>query len=116
LNTLINGDNVSEFFGTIEVKVAPEDAEKSLDDLKGKYIVRALEPGQNLYKASVGKDPIKIEEPVTPPAPMETKPTPVITVPVKKKYPRYEQVLQSGGQAGSPSTAKKTPKRINRKP
>lgn len=92
LNTLLNADNVAEFFTTLEVKVAPEGAEKSLDDLKGKYVVRAMEPGQNLFKVAVANEAVKIETPPEMPMVVET-PKPV------KKYPRYEQIIQAGGKA-----------------
>ncbi|WP_020470324.1 Flp pilus assembly protein CpaB [Zavarzinella formosa] len=91
VNTLINADNIGEYFGTLEVKVVPEGAYKSAEDLKGLYVVRALEPGQNLLKAAISKEPAEIIE--TPGAP------PVVKVPEKIKLPRFDQVIQAGGQS-----------------
>ena len=66
LNTLINADNVSEYFTTVEVKTAPEGVVKNPDDLKGRYIVRSVEAGQYLYKSLTGNEIAKVETPAAP--------------------------------------------------
>lgn len=96
LNTLINKDNVGEFFGTMEVRTAPEGIQSTLDDLKGMYVVRALEPGQNLMKISIGQKPLDIPEVV--PGEKPVQPKVEIVMPPKPKLPRFEQVHQAGGQ------------------
>lgn len=99
LNTLINVDNVDEFFATVELKQAPEGVVRNPDDLKGFYIVRSVEAGQYLYKSLTGKEVVKEEKPapVGPVAPPpEAKP---VTVKAKPRFPRLEQWFQSGGTA-----------------
>lgn len=100
LNTLINSDNVGEYFATVELKAAPEGVVTNPDDLKGRYIVRSVEAGQYLYKSLTGTEVVKVEKdpPVGPVAPPPT----VVQVPVvppekKIKLPRFEQILQGGG-------------------
>lgn len=98
LNTLINSDNVGEFFHTVELKSTPEGVVKNVDDLKGFYIVRDVEPGQYVYKSLTGKDLVKVAvaEPKGPIAP--PKEVKVVTAP-KIKLPRFDQVIQEGGTA-----------------
>lgn len=98
LNTLVNADNVNEFFHTVELKTAPEGVVKSVDDLKGFYIVRNVEPGQYLYKSLTGKELAKVEapEPKGPIAP-PTDARPAVAT--KIKLPRFDQVIQAGGTA-----------------
>ena len=74
LNTLINADNVNEFFTTVELKTAPEGVVKNPDDLKGQYIVRSVEDGQYLYKSLTGNEMVKaeVEKPAGPVAPPPT--------------------------------------------
>jgi pilus assembly protein CpaB len=101
LNTLLNADNVGQLFDVIEVKTAPEGVVRSVDDLKGKWVVKNLEAGQNLFKVLVSGEQVKIDEPKkeTPevtPAPMA--PTVVVVAPPEpKKLPRFEQIIQAGG-------------------
>ena len=52
VNTLINADNVNEFFSVAEVKAAPQGAVTNLDDLKGKFIVKPLNEGQWVFKSA----------------------------------------------------------------
>jgi len=97
LNTLVNADNVDEYFATVEVKAAPDGVVRNPDDLRGFYIVRSVEAGQYLYKSLTGKEVVKEEKPapagpVAPPP--EAKPA---TVKAKPKFPRFEQVFQAGG-------------------
>jgi hypothetical protein len=94
VNTLLNADNVIEYFGTLEVKTVPEGTFKKSDDLKGLYIVRALEPGQNLLRAAVAKAPVEIETPESP----DGKTPAVVKVVEPVKLPRFEQVIQEGGR------------------
>ena len=99
LNTLINADNVDEFFATVELKQAPDGVVRNPDDLRGFYIVRSVEAGQYLYKSLTGKEVVQVEkpQPVGPVAPPpEAKPA---VVKAKPKYPRFEQVFQAGGSA-----------------
>jgi pilus assembly protein CpaB len=99
LNTLINSDNVNEFFTTVELKTAPEGVVTSADDLKGRYIVRNLEAGQYMYKSLTGVEQVQIEKPAAPgpvAPPPEVRPT-ERPVPVKTKFPRFEQIIQEGG-------------------
>lgn len=95
LNTLINADNVKEFFTTVEVKTAPEGVVQNPDDLKGRYVVKVVAEGQYLFKSLTGSDMAKVEKPADPAAP---PPAPPVVV-EKKKFPRFEQVIQGGGQA-----------------
>jgi hypothetical protein len=69
------------------------------DDLKGRYIVRNLEAGQFMYKSLTGTTPAEVEKaaPAAPDRPPpEVKPT-ERPVPIKTKYPWFEQVIQEGG-------------------
>jgi pilus assembly protein CpaB len=96
LNTLINSDNVGEYFATVELKTAPEGVVRNPDDLKGRYIVRSIEAGQYLYKSLTGNEIVQQEKPaVLPVAPVEpVKPT---AIEKKIRLPRFEQVIQEGG-------------------
>src|SRR5262249_7838211 len=99
LNTLINGDNVNEFFATVEGKQAPEGGGRHPAALRGFYIVRSVEAGQYLYKSLTGKEVVKEEKPapagpVAPPPEAKT----VVAKP-KPRFPRLEQWFQSGGTA-----------------
>jgi pilus assembly protein CpaB len=107
VNTLINADNVGELFTTVEVKTAPEGVVTNADDLKGKYVVKGLSEGQYLFKSLTGSEMAKIEKAVEPktadPAPMTTPPAKPDKaekpeVAKKDKLPRFEQVIQEGGQ------------------
>lgn len=94
VNTLVNKDNMADLFGTLEVKTAPDGVLTTLDDLRGMYVVRQLEPGQNLLKICLGKDAVAVAEPV------EGKPTPapMVVIQPKPRLPRFEQQIQAGGQ------------------
>ena len=97
LNTLINADNVGEFFHTVEIKAAPEGVVRNVDDLKGFFIVRTVEPGQYVYKSLTGKEMVKVEveKPQGPDAPpQDARP---VVVEKKIKLPRFDQVIQAGG-------------------
>jgi pilus assembly protein CpaB len=99
LNTLINVDNLDEYFATVEVKQAPEGVVRHPDDLRGFYIVRSVEAGQYLYKSLTGKEVVKEEKPapagpVAPPPEAKT-----VTVKAKPRFPRFEQWIQGGGTA-----------------
>jgi len=107
VNTLVNADNVGEFFTTLEVKAAPEGVVQNPDDLKGLYVTKPLAEGQFLYKSLTGSEMAKIEKsvetkPADPVKPVEaepkTQPTPAAVV-EKKKLPRFEQFFQEGGKA-----------------
>ena len=89
INTLINADNVNDYFATTEVKVAPDGVIKNPDDLKGKYVIKAVDAGQILYKSLTANKALDLENPAPPPTP-ET--------PERPKLPRYEQVIQEGGR------------------
>lgn len=90
LNTLINADNLDEFFTTTEVKTVPDGVISTPDDLKGKYIVKAVEAGQIVFKSLTDGKPVEVKVPEPPP--------PAPPVVVKKKYPRFEQVIQASGR------------------
>jgi Flp pilus assembly protein CpaB len=93
INTLINADNVNEYFTTTEVKAVPDGVVQNADDLKGKYVVKAVDAGQILFKSLTDNKAIDIENPNTP-VPM----APELFVEPVKKLPRYEQVIQEGGR------------------
>ena len=97
LNTLINADNVHEYFATVEIKTAPEGVVKNVDDLKGFYIVRSVEAGQYLYKSLTGNEVVKEEKPA-PVGPVAPPPGTAVTE-KKPRLPRFEQVIQAGGGA-----------------
>jgi Flp pilus assembly protein CpaB len=109
VNTLINSDNVAEFFTTVEVKTAPEGVITSTDDMKGRFIVKPVSEGQYVYKSLTGSEMAKIEKPEQKadpaPVPMATNPQPAtptkpeVAEKEKKKLPRFEQIIQEGGQA-----------------
>jgi Flp pilus assembly protein CpaB len=98
LNTLINADNVDEFFATVEIKQAPEGVVRHPDDLRGFYIVRSVEAGQYLYKSLTGKEVVK-EEKAPPVGPVAPPPEAKVTVKAKPRFPRFEQVFQAAGTA-----------------
>jgi Flp pilus assembly protein CpaB len=101
LNTLINADNVGEYFATVELKTVPDGVVKNPDDLKGFFVVRSVEAGQYMYKTLTGKESV-VEakpQPVGPVAPPPTAVPQPITGVAKHKFPKLEQVIQAGGQA-----------------
>jgi Flp pilus assembly protein CpaB len=100
LNTLINADNVGEYFATVELKTVPDGVVKNPDDLKGFFVVRSVEAGQYMYKSLTGKEVVQIEKP--PPAGPVAPPPTVVQQPItaaKHRFPKLEQVFQAGGQA-----------------
>jgi hypothetical protein len=99
INTLINSDNVSEYFDTLKLENVPSGVLQNPDDLKGKYIIKTLDQGQYVYKSLTGNDPVDVK---TPP-PVVT--TPVAPAPVapsvkehNRKLPRFEQTISEGGR------------------
>jgi Flp pilus assembly protein CpaB len=98
LNTLINVDNVDEYFATVELKQAPDGVVRNPDDLKGFYIVRSVEAGQYLYKSLTGKEVVKEEKPA-PAGPVAPPPEAKVTTKAKPRFPRLEQWIQGGGTA-----------------
>jgi pilus assembly protein CpaB len=97
MNTLINADNVGEFFTTAKVEAAPEGVVQNPDDLKGLYVVKPIDQGQFLYKSLTGSVAAMIEKSADPVQP--TVPQAVPAVVEKKKLPRFEQVIQEAGKA-----------------
>lgn len=97
VNTLINADNVNEYFTTTDVKKVPEGVIKNLDDLKGFFVVKQAEPGQIVFKSLTDSRALEIKapEPTKGPAPHEVA---KIEPPKAPKLPRYEQVIQEGGR------------------
>jgi pilus assembly protein CpaB len=98
LNTLVNSDNVNDYFATVEVKTAPEGVVRNPDDLKGFYVVRSVEAGQYLYKSLTGKEMVQVEKPA-PTGPVSPPPEAKPALAAKIKLPRFDQVIQEGGQA-----------------
>lgn len=101
LNTLINADNVLEYFTTIELKSAPEGVVTNSDNLKGKFVIKAIDEGQFLYKSLTADASVKVEPPKgTQETPKVTPtPTPVPVVKVEPKRPaRFEQVIYQSGR------------------
>jgi len=106
-NLLVNADNVNEFFTTLKVEKAPAGVVTNPDDLKGKFIIKAIDEGQTLFKSLTDNKPIEVvkndppsvspQPPIVSPAPREVTPTtPVVDRP---KFPRFEQTIYSGGLA-----------------
>jgi len=101
LNTLINADNVGEYFATIEVKTVPAGVVTNPDDLKGKFIVKSLSEGQYLFKSLTGNEMVKEEKPIVVPTvapPTNVTPTPAV-ISNKVKFPRHETTIVEGGRA-----------------
>jgi len=98
MNTLINADNVGEYFTTAKVETAPEGVVQNPDDLKGLYVVKPIDQGQFLYKSLTGSDRAQVEKPAETEK-LAAKPTPRPAVVEKKKLPRFEQVIQQAGMA-----------------
>jgi pilus assembly protein CpaB len=95
LNTLVNADNVNDLFATMEVKVAPDGAVRNVDDLKGFYVNRALDPGQNVFKSVISKEAVKVavEQPKI------EIPKEKIHIPARKRYEWYPQTIQESGRS-----------------
>lgn len=101
LNTLINTDNVGEYFATIELKTVPAGVVTSPDDLKGKFIIKSLSEGQYLFKSVTGNEAVKEDKPIVVPAvapPTNVTPVPAV-ISEKKKFPRFETTIVEGGRA-----------------
>jgi pilus assembly protein CpaB len=62
VNLLINADNVHTYFETIRLKNIPDGVIQDLDDLKGKYVTKALDKGQYIYKTLIGNDPVDVKK------------------------------------------------------
>src|SRR5262245_2098026 len=103
VNTLINSDNVAEYFDTLKLESVPNGVIQNADDLKGKYIIKALDQGQYVYKSLTGNDPVDLKTPA--PAPVQTgpaSPPPPVAPSVKehnRRLPRFEQTIQEGGRS-----------------
>jgi len=96
MNTLINADNVGEFFTTTEVKTAPDGVVQNPDDLKGLYVVKPIDQGQFLYKSLTASAATTVEKPAESEKPnVAPIPTPVVVE--KKKFPRFDTIIQEGG-------------------
>ncbi|HEX3149035.1 MAG TPA: Flp pilus assembly protein CpaB [Gemmataceae bacterium] len=93
MNTLINADNVGDYFTTTEVKSVPEGVVQNPDDLKGLYVIKPVDQGQFLYKSLTGSEMAKVEKPADP---VQPAPTPAVAE-TKKKFPRFETTIQEGG-------------------
>ena len=63
INTLINSDNVHVYFETVRLENIPQGVIQNPDDLKGKYIIKALDEGQYLYKTLTANDPVDVKKP-----------------------------------------------------
>jgi pilus assembly protein CpaB len=98
VNTLINADNEREFFTTVEVKTAPEGVVTNSDNLKGKFVIKAIDEGQLLYKTLTADATVDLKKPVDPTVTPAPTPKPATLVTEKKKYPRYDQVIYQGGR------------------
>ena len=99
VNTLINADNEREFFTTVEVRTAPEGVVTNSDNLKGKFIIKAVDEGQLLYKSLTADATVDIRKPVEPTVTPTPTPKPATLVTTeKKKFPRYDQVIYQGGK------------------
>jgi pilus assembly protein CpaB len=100
-NTLINADNVGQYFATVEVRAAPEGVVTNPDDLKGKFITKHLDEGQYLYKSLTSNDMVKLDK--EPPATAKAPTAPVTkdngTTPVRaeKTFERFEQTIVEAG-------------------
>jgi pilus assembly protein CpaB len=100
INTLINSDNVSEYFDTLKLESVPAGVLQNPDDLKGKYIIKALDQGQYVYKSLTGNEMVDVKTPapvqtgpVAPPPP----PSPDIKA-KNRRLPRFEQTISEGGR------------------
>ncbi|HKB01090.1 MAG TPA: Flp pilus assembly protein CpaB [Gemmataceae bacterium] len=101
MNTLVNADNVGEYFATIELKTVPAGVVTNPDDLKGKFIIKSLTEGQYLFKSVTGNEMVKVEPEIkTPPVapPKDVVPTPAV-ISEKKRFPRFETTIVEGGRA-----------------
>src|SRR5262245_31781644 len=99
-NTLINADNVHNYFETIKIENTPQGVLQNPDDLKGKYVIKALDEGQYLYKALTANEPtdVKTPEPVTPVGPAAPPPVPSSVKEHNRRLPRFEQTISEGGR------------------
>ena len=99
-NTLINADNVLNYFETIKVETAPQGVLQNPDDLKGKYVIKALDEGQYLYKTLTANEPVDVKtpEPVAPVGPAAPPPVPTSVKEHNRRLPRFEQTISEGGR------------------
>jgi Flp pilus assembly protein CpaB len=93
-NTLVNADNLGEYFTTMDVKIAPQGVVTNPDDLKGMYVIKTLSEGQTLFKSLTDKKAVEIAR--TPDPKPTIGPTPHVVE--EPKLPRFEQVIQEGGK------------------
>jgi pilus assembly protein CpaB len=102
VNTLINSDNVAEYFDTLKLESVPGGVIQNADDLKGKYIIKALDQGQYVYKSLTGNDPVDVKGPAIPIQTGPVAPPPPVAPDIKahnRRLPRFEQTIQEGGRS-----------------
>jgi hypothetical protein len=104
-NTLINSDNVNDYFATMRLENVPPGVIQNPDDLKGKWIIKALDEGQYLYKSLTGNDRVDVakkEDPAVTPAPTPKAPDlpvgPSSIVLHNRKLPRFTTTIQEVGR------------------
>ncbi len=102
-NTILNKDNVKDFFDVDEVKKAPEGVFTSTDELLGRFVIKDVAEGTRMYRTLVGDKAVVIEkkdepkDPVVGPKIEPKPPTPMVVV-ERPKYPRFVQTIAQGGQ------------------
>lgn len=89
-NTLVNRANVAEYFTTSDVKKTPEGAVAHTDDLLGRFVVKDLTEGTQVYKSVTGDKAAEVAAETTP-APTTAKVEP------KPTFPRFEQSFVANG-------------------
>jgi Flp pilus assembly protein CpaB len=62
VNLLINADNMHTYFETIRPENIPAGVIQNPDDLKGNYVIKALNKGQYIYKTLIGNDPVDVKK------------------------------------------------------
>jgi Flp pilus assembly protein CpaB len=104
-NTLINSDNVNDYFATMRLENVPPGVIQNPDDLKGKWIIKALDEGQYLYKSLTGNDKVDVakkDDPVVTPTPTPAAPAlpvgPSSIVLHNRRLPRFTQTIQEVGR------------------
>jgi len=101
INTLINSDNVHQYFETVRLENIPQGVIQNPDDLKGKYVIKALDEGQYLYKSLTSNDPVDVKkpDPVVTTGPVAPPPPAPDLKALNRKLPRFEQTIQEGGRS-----------------
>jgi Flp pilus assembly protein CpaB len=96
-NTLINADNLNDYFTTVELKTAPAGVVTNPDNLKGMFVIKSLDEGQYVFKSLTDGKIIetRANDPKVSAAP---PPKTLVKIEPKKKFPRFEQVFQAGGR------------------